>query len=147
MGKDILGPETIISDLKKISIVHSKYICHIGIFGSSLKKPLSEVNDIDVLIMYRNIDFDRLKMVIDNTQLSLNVYGAYLNGGYIKAFRPLGHPAGYHIIMMPVDRPNMDFISQHNGKIFYLTKPYELPNLTCINTQTELNRKFYSLSS
>jgi len=126
-----LSYEQIVKDLLRLVQLHSPFICHIGLFGSVLNKPLSEVNDVDVLVLYKGITFSDLKEKIKNTPMLLKTYEAYLNVSYSKADKNPEDPAGYHFILMPIHDPCWNFLFRHDGDIDYLTEPFEIVNEQC----------------
>jgi len=126
MKLEEISIEKIITDLKRLAILNSNFIRHIGLFGSILYKSLSDVHDVDVLILYSGIDFKDLKTIIRNTPLLLSTYEAYLNVSYIKSDKKTNDPPGYHFILMPIDNPCWEFLKNHNCKIRYLTKPFKI---------------------
>jgi hypothetical protein len=108
-------------DLLKIHDQFNGYIIKIGLFGSILEKILNEINDIDVLILYRGISYNRLKSRLLKMKLNYPIYPAYLNVSYIPAEKKDSDPLGYHIILMPIDNPCIDFLKRHEEKIQYIT--------------------------
>ena len=117
--------EKIQEDLLKIQSKFKEFIIKVGLFGSILDKSIDEVNDIDVLILYKNISFKDLKTKLIEMNLNYPIYPAYLNVTYIASGKSDMDPIGYHMILMPIDNPCPKFLQRHEGKIHFFSEQFE----------------------
>jgi hypothetical protein len=116
--------QVVLSDLRLLSRQLADVVRHVGVFGSALQRPTSEIGDIDVLVLYEGISFQELCDRITTLPLRLPAYPAFLNVTYVKAEKRPQDPPGYHMILMPIHDPCWAFLEVHRGAIYYVTEPF-----------------------
>lgn len=99
-------------------------LVHYGLFGSILHKTIYEVGDIDVLWIYAGLSFDEIIQELANTKLALPFVCSYMNYSS-KISPPPNSSPYYHFVFMPKQKPDREFLSRHDGRILYLSFPFE----------------------
>ena len=105
-------------DIHIIKTELSNVITRIGLFGSSLTKPIHQTNDID-LVVYSKTSLEDTKKRLLNLTLNSPICPHKMNGTYgIKENDVRGRH--YHIVILDSKYPNKEFESINNGKIHFL---------------------------
>ena len=110
------------NDLNKIRKALSPYLSKIGLFGSVLEKKIEEVSDIDLVIIYDNIEYEELRKILKKLRISRPIHIQKLNGTYGRAAKSEKQKTNdYHIIAMPANHINEKFMQINRGKIYYIS--------------------------
>lgn len=117
-------PAFVWRDLGLVRSRLSPAIEHYGLFGSILHKGIDNINDIDVLWVYSGRTFAEICTSLRDLKVELPFVCSYMNYSN-KIAPPPDADQYFHFIFMPKYRPNREFLARHEGKILYLSPPFD----------------------
>lgn len=117
-------PTFVRQDLALIRDALPAAIEHYGLFGSILHKKADDVGDIDALWVYSGLSFTDICALLGRVTLRLPFVCSYMNYSS-KIASPPDEETYYHFIFMPKSKPDRKFLARHEGRILYLSRPFE----------------------